>query len=86
MTTNLSPMYATWTEICAMPFDNVQVGDFSIMTDGVTVWLSEHHPGSEQAQCFALRREVFNKLILWYTQNVVPEEDKRKPNAEGETK
>lgn len=77
------PMNATAKQICNMSHDNVQVGDFSIMTDSFTVWLSEQAWGEMPKQKIAIPRRVFNKLIDWYTTGNVPAEDKasRKPKA-----
>ena len=73
------PMTCTEQEICDSDFDNVEVGDFSIMTDARTVWISEQPCGHDRKQHFEIDREIFNKLIRWYTEGVVPKEDKRKP-------
>lgn len=73
------PMTATKEEICEMLFDNVEVGDFSIMTDAATVWLSEQAMCEMPRQQIEMPRAIFNKLIKWYTEGVVPREDKRKP-------
>jgi hypothetical protein len=60
-----------------MTHDNVEVGDFSIMTDATTVWLSEQTVGEAPTQKFEIDRSTFNKLILWYTKGIVPKEDRK---------
>ena len=71
------PMNCTDDELCAMEYDNVQVGDFSIMTDTHTVWLSQQAMGEYRTQHCEISRDAFNKLIRWYTQGIVPKEDRR---------
>src|SRR4051794_19742065 len=75
------PANASANRIYLLSHDNVNVGDFSIMTDGFTVWLSEQAWGEMPKQKVAIPRYVFNKLIDWYTTGVVPREDaaSRKP-------
>lgn len=78
MATDVAPMTCTEKQLESMGHDNVQVDDFSIITDTKTVWLSEQELGEDRKQNFEVDRETFNKLILWYTQGIVPKEDKRK--------
>lgn len=67
------PMTATDFELRAR--DNVIVGDFTIMVEGNQVVLDEQAWGEERKQCITIPRDVFNKLIEWYTTGVVPAED-----------
>jgi hypothetical protein len=71
------PMLASRTDIWSMSHDNVEVGDFSIMSDGLTVYLSEQRTGHPSQQEFQIDRPTFNKLIRWYVTGKVPKEDKR---------
>jgi hypothetical protein len=72
------PMNAGSRQICELSHDNVEVGDFSIMTDAYSVWLSEQKLGEDRTQHISIPRPVFNKLIRWYTEGIVPREDKRR--------
>jgi hypothetical protein len=72
------PMTYTYDQLCSASHDNVEVGDFSIMTDTDVVWLTEQALGEMPKQKFEVSRETFNKLILWYTKGIIPKEDKRR--------
>jgi hypothetical protein len=41
-------------------------GDFTILTDGVRVWLSEQPSGEMPKQKIEIPRPVFDKLVRWY--------------------
>lgn len=65
-----SPAQCTFNQLCKMPRDNFDVGDFNIITDGHTVWLGEQKTGKQPTQRFQIPRAVFNRLIRWYTTEV----------------
>ena len=63
---SFSPATATFNQLCRISRDNKEVKDFSILTDGVNVHLTEQRVGSRPMQMFTLPRSYFNKLIKWY--------------------
>lgn len=62
----VSPKKATWVQICKMRRDHTEVGDFSLMTDGFTVWLSEQKFGENRTQHIEIPKKIFNRLLVWY--------------------
>lgn len=62
----IAPMEANFDQICRMPRDHKYVGDFSIMTDGYTFWLSQQKTGEAPAQNFEIPKKKFNRLLAWY--------------------
>ena len=61
-----APSKCSEAELCRITRDNQDAGDFSIMTDSYTVWLSEQKMGEQQKQHIEIPRPLFNKLIRWY--------------------
>jgi len=81
MSRKLIPAEVPREQIAEMPFDNVQVGDFSIMVCyglPCSVYLSEQTIGEQPKQRFTMPRSTFNKLIHWYMTGHVPDEDPKK--------
>ena len=78
MADKIVAMTCTEDELQVAERDNVEVGDFSIMTDTRVVCLSEQPLGEDRKQHFEIDRATFNKLICWYTEGIIPKEDKRK--------
>lgn len=62
----IAPFDCSEAQLCQIASDNFSVGDFSILTDGYHVWLSEHHPGEQQKQHIEIPPKVFRKLVNWY--------------------
>lgn len=64
--TGASAMTATNPQLCRLYRDNLDVEDFSLMTDAWNVWLSEQPMGQPQKCSVQIPRAKFNKLIRWY--------------------
>lgn len=64
--TSVSLRNASFNQICRVRRDNYNQGDFSIMTDGHTTWLSEQKMGEHRKQGIAIPRGVFNRLLQRY--------------------
>jgi hypothetical protein len=62
----VSPMKATNAQICQMRRDHTDFGDFSLMTDGYTVWVSQQAVGEDRKQHIAMPKGTFNRLLRWY--------------------
>lgn len=60
-TKKISPMKATFAQICRMKTNHHSTGDFTLMTDGYSVWLSEQGMGEEPEQRFEMTRLQFNR-------------------------
>ena len=60
------PALCTFEELCEMPRDHRDIGDFCLMTDAETVWLSEQAMGEARKQHLEIPRDVFNTLLQWY--------------------
>lgn len=73
----IAPSIATHAQLAKLSHDNVCVGDFSIMTDTTVVWLSEQAKGENPRQKIEIPRDVFNKLIKWWTLGIIPREDRK---------
>lgn len=56
----------TFNQVCAMPRDNYDCGNFSIMTDGKTLWLCEQKLKKPATQAFAIPKAKFDKLFDAY--------------------
>ena len=56
----------TFNQVCDLPRDNYDVGDFGIMTDGSTVWLCEQKLRKPAEQAFAIPKGKFDKLFDAY--------------------
>lgn len=74
---HITPSIAIRAQLAKLSHDNVCVGDFSIMTGTTVVWLSEQAKGENLRQKIEIPRDVFNKLIKWWTLGIVPREDRR---------
>ena len=66
MNSKISPKRASFNQICDMPRDHTDFGDWCLMTDGSTVWISEQENGKPQKQSIEIPRSVFNRLLRWY--------------------
>ncbi|HVX91214.1 MAG TPA: hypothetical protein VHC20_06360 [Candidatus Paceibacterota bacterium] len=53
-------------DICSVRRDHFQHGDWSIMTDGYTVWISKQKWGHERTDHIAVPKSVFDKLFDSY--------------------
>jgi hypothetical protein len=62
----VTPMNATSNELCDLPRDHKDSGNWSLMTNSYVVWLSEQKTGEERKQHFEIPRAVFNRLLRWY--------------------
>lgn len=57
---------ASFDEICEMPCDSVDCKDFTLMTNGTTVWITEQKSGEQLTQRLTISRSVFNALVREY--------------------
>lgn len=55
-------------DIIKLPRDHFEVGDWSIMTDGFTVWISQQALGEQRTDHIAVPKKVFDGLLEKYTQ------------------
>jgi hypothetical protein len=62
----IAPADCSFDELCSIERDHFRVGDFSILTDGYCVWISERKPEGEQKQHIKLPPKVFRELAGWY--------------------
>ena len=62
----VAPMNATNAQICWMGRDHTEFGDFSLMTNGYTVWISEQPIGAQRKQHIEMSKGQFNRLLRWY--------------------
>jgi hypothetical protein len=67
--------------ICAMPFDNIQIGEYGIMVDEVTVLIDKQRTGEPREAAVTLPRWVFDRFVDWYERGIIPREEKRDPYA-----
>ncbi len=61
-----APATCTHEQLYRIRRDHTEVGDFCLMTDAGTVWLSEQKMGEAQKQAVQIPRAVFNRLLRWY--------------------
>lgn len=64
--TAVSVAKATEVQLCRVRRDHIYVGDWSIMTDSYTVWVTFAEKESSLGQSVEVPRDTFNKLIRWY--------------------
>lgn len=57
---------STEKQICSLRRDHCNVGDWSIMTDGFTVWISKQKIGHERTDHIQIPKRVFDKLFDQY--------------------
>lgn len=62
----------TVDDVCRLPRDNVDIGDFWMLTDGFQVTMAHQVVGAP-ATSVSMPRDTFNKLIAWYTTGVWPQ-------------
>lgn len=62
----ISPKKANRGQMWRMRRAHTEVGDFSLMTNGEAVWLSEQKIGEERTQHIKLPKGIFNRLLVWY--------------------
>lgn len=53
-------------EVCAMPRDHYEYRDWSIMTDGVRVWISKQKVGQNRTDHIEVPKTVFDRLFDAY--------------------
>jgi hypothetical protein len=58
---------ATFNQICRLMRDNHRAGDWSISTDGSSVWISCQKIGEPPTADIEVPRRIFNRLIAAYT-------------------
>ena len=56
----------TFEQICKLPRDNVESGDFSIVLGSQEIYLAEQRPGEDRKQHIEIPRLNFNALVKWY--------------------
>lgn len=64
--THIIPAKADFNGICRIARDNTRSGDFSLITDGSTVSLSEQAAFESPKQSISMSRTKFNRLLRWY--------------------
>lgn len=52
--------------ICKLKRDNYDVGPWSIMTDGRTVWISKQKVGEKPTDQIAIPKHIFDRLLACY--------------------
>lgn len=52
--------------ICTLSRDNYSVGDWTIMTDGYTVWISKQKLGHPCTAEITVPKKVFDRLLMFY--------------------
>ncbi len=62
----IAPADCTEEDLYRIKRDNLEVKDFSILTDGFHVWISEQKMGEEQKQNIEIPPKIFKKLAQWY--------------------
>ncbi len=62
----------TTDQVCELPRDHSDAGDFWIISDGHTVSMAQQKYGESSTQSISIPRATFNRLIAFYTkpQNV----------------
>lgn len=70
----------TVDDVCKLPRDNQTFGDYWIITDGYMVSLAQQEVGESATQKISIPRNVFNKMVRFYTRhrNVILPKPKRK--------
>lgn len=53
-------------EVCRLPRDHFDLGDWSIMTDGYIVWISKQKIGHEQTDHIEIPKRIFDQLVDRY--------------------
>ena len=61
-----SPFYIKGNKILKLKRDWKEFKDFTILTDGYRVWLSEQKIGEHPKQEIGIPKHFFDKLIKWY--------------------
>ncbi len=63
---NIAPIDCRERDFLKISRDNLDAGDFWILSDGHTVSIHEQKSGEASKQEISVPREVFNKLVRWY--------------------
>ena len=67
MTKKLTPMKArTDGQLCKLPRDNADLGDWCLIVGGATIWITEQELGKSPTQEIDIPRAVFDKMVRWY--------------------
>lgn len=66
MRKNASAAEVTQTEICCIHRTLFESGDWTLLTDGLYVYLTEQRMGEYPIQKFEIPRAIFNRLIRRY--------------------
>lgn len=53
-------------QVCELKRDNFSYGDFSILSDGHSTWLSQQKVGESPVQSFEIPKRKFDYLIRKY--------------------
>lgn len=67
----------TFDELCALPRDHYDVSNFTIMTDGVSVWISEQSERQSCRQEIHVPKGIFDQLIRKYITPDIEQRSKR---------
>ena len=70
MSKRIAPKNASEAELNLMHRDHTEYGDFCLMVDGNTVWLSEQAVYKAPTQGFKIPKWKFNRLLRWYLREV----------------
>ena len=70
----------TLEDVCSLKRDNFSRGDFTILSDGQSVFLSEQKLGEWASQDFTIPRTVFNYLLKHYMRQTTGKRG-RKPRS-----
>lgn len=52
--------------ICTLPRDHYEIKDWSIMTDGVRVWISQQKSGEPRTDHIEVPKGIFDQLLARY--------------------
>jgi len=67
MSRKLTPMKAkTEQEICELPRDNADLGDWCLIVGESLIWITEQEMGKSPEQEIDVPRAVFDKMVRWY--------------------
>lgn len=71
------------TDIRAMPRDNVESGDFWMITDGCQVSLAQQQIGKSPTASIGVPRKVFDAFVDWYMSGrwVAPRRTRTQPKT-----
>lgn len=64
--TNSLRLVKSIAQVCELPRDNYGFQNWSIMTDGHTVWISKQKVGEQPTADIEIPKGVFDRLLVLY--------------------